>query len=334
MTDRSAGPILGASSFNWTPDVLRADRAAHQIVTGICADGVCAVIELEAGQVWRSFPAPADEEVDALREELTAANGRVSIVGASIDEFALPLRRRTPAERLAFLVPQLLAARRVGALGIRLPIGQAGRPLLERLQPVLHELNLTLFEELQGPQSPADPATAQALETISDLADPRIRALVDISMLMPALPVSYLERLRRGGVPAELVARLTREWLAPETPDAVIGLLQSGGVPPRIHPLYLNLLIRFGRSGAEELRDVLDLVGGFHLKFWDLDDDGGRVTGPIRDLGRLLAGTGFSGTLTSEWGGHEWLHDQDATTTTRRHLALARAALIEGGLAA
>ena len=54
----------------------------------------------------------------------------------------------------------------------------------------------------------------------------------------------------------------------------------------------------------------------------------GRVSQPLHDLGSLLRGTGFTGTLTSEWGGHEWLQD-DPTEMTRSHLALAGAALAE-----
>ena len=95
----------------------------------------------------------------------------------------------------------------------------------------------------------------------------------------------------------------------------------------------MNLLIRFGRSDAADLQGILPLVGAFHLKFWDLDDDGGRVTQPLRDLGSLLGRNGFTGTLTSEWGGHEWLQD-DPTEMTRRHLALAETALAESAPAA
>jgi hypothetical protein len=113
----------------------------------------------------------------------------------------------------------------------------------------------------------------------------------------------------------------------------VVDHLRSGAVPEAVRTLYMNLLVRFGRAEVAQLRHVLDVVGGFHLKFWDLDDADGRVSGPIRDLGRLLAGTGFAGTLTSEWGGHEWL-DDDPTATTRQHLELARRALAEGVAAA
>jgi len=322
---------LAASSFNWTPEVIAAERSAPDIAVGIVRSGVASTIELEPGQLWRSFPDPIDTEVDALRQDLDAAGGAVSIVGASIDDWLPGGRRRTDDERLAFLLPQLRAARRLGATGLRLPIGQAGAPLLRRLVPELHAHDLVLFEEIQGQQTPA--VTAAAIAVIDDLDDARVRLLVDISMLMPALPVTYLARLRSAGIPVGLVQRLSDDWRAPSTAAAVVDLLRSGAVPPGIHTLYMNMLIRFGRSDAADLRDVLPLVGAFHLKFWDLHDADGRVSDPIRDLGAELAGTDFTGTLCSEWGGHEWL-DEDAAAMTRAHLDLARTSLAEGARAA
>lgn len=328
--DLPAGWTLSASAFNWTPEVIRAEHPAPDIAIGIVTGGIAPLIELEPGQLWRSFPAPSDIEVDALRRGLDAAGGSVSIVGASLDDWLGPARRRSESERLAFLLPQLHAARRVGAAGVRLPIGQAGEPLLRRLLPILHELDLVLFEEIQGQQAPDSPVTAAAIDVIAGIDDPRVRLLVDISMLMPALPPTYLEQLAASDIPRDLLTRLTEGWRDPATPGAVVEVLRSGAVPPAIHTLYMNLLVRFGRSDAAELRDVLPLVGAFHLKFWDLDDADDRVSAPIRDLGAELAGSSFTGTLCSEWGGHEWLIDADAADMTRRHLDLAHSALAEG----
>lgn len=317
------GWTLSASAFNWTPEVIRADRTATAIAVGVVTGGIADRIEVEAGQVWRSYPAPLNSEVDALRESLTAAGGAVSIVGASIDEWTADGRRRDDDERLAFLMPQLQAAARLGAQGVRLPIGQAGPALLRRLQSVLHELDITWFEEAQGSQTPV--AAAREAEVIADLGDPRIRLLVDISMLMPALPVSYLEGLEASGLPADLLARVRDEWVDPATHAAVLEAIPSGVRVPH----YMDMVVRFGRSRASDLRAWLPLIGAFHLKFWDLDDADGRVSTPIRELGTEIAGTTFSGTLCSEWGGHAWL-DDDAATMTAQHLALARRALAAG----
>lgn len=328
--DLPTGWTLAASAFNWTPEVIRAERTAPDIAVGIVTAGIAPTIELEPGQLWRSFPAPADVEVDALRRGLEAAGGTVSIVGASLDDWLGPAQRRSEEGRLAFLLPQLRAAHRVGAAGVRLPVGQAGEPLLRRLLPILDDLDLVLFEEIQGQQSPESSTTASAVQVIAEIDDPRVRLLVDISMLMPELPVTYLDQLAEAGIPDDLLARLVNEWREVETAGAIVATLRAGDVPPAIHTLYMNLLVRFGRSQASDLRGVLPLVGAFHLKFWDLDDADQRISAPIRDLGQELSRSGFSGSLCSEWGGHEWLAEADANDMTRRHLALARSALAEG----
>lgn len=328
-TDISADRTLAASAFNWSAEIVHAERAAPDIAASIVSSGIASVIEVELGQLWRSYPAPTDAEAEALRDALAAHGGRVSIVGASIDDWELPARRRSDAERLAFLLPQLRAAHRLGAAGLRLPIGQAGPAVLTELLPHLHELDLVLFEEAQGRQIPsAQPAD---YEVIAALDDPHVQVLIDISMLMPALPSTYLDRLAAGGLPAELLTRLTDDWRDPATHDAVMALLRSGGVPGAVHTLYMDMLVRFGRSEASELRDILPLVGAFHLKFWDLDDTDERVSAPIRALASELADRDFRGTFTSEWGGLEWL-DDDAAEMTRAHLSLARTALGTGVL--
>jgi hypothetical protein len=327
------GWTLSASVFNWTPEIIDAERDAAEIALDVVRSGVADTIELELGQLWRSFPVLAGEELDAFRSELESAGGRVSIVGANIDDWASPTRRRDDDERYGFLLPQLQAAARLGATGARLPIGQAGTALLQRIRPVLDDLDLTLYEEIQGQQHPGS-ASAPAIDAIAEFDDPRIRLLIDISMLMPSLPPSYLRRLAVAGVPSQLLDALAKSWREPETADEVVAYLRSGAVPPDVHTLYMNLLIRFGRSTVDDLRPVLPLTGGFHLKFWDLDDGDSRVSAPIRALGTALAGTGFTGTFCSEWGGHEWLDDESPSDITRRQLALADRALQAGVAAA
>ncbi|GGI40710.1 hypothetical protein GCM10010988_30450 [Cnuibacter physcomitrellae] len=324
-----AGWTLAASSFNWTPEVIRAERSARDIIAGVAHDGVASVIELEAGQALRSFPDPTPEELDELSGALAAAGGRIGIFGASIDDWNSPTRRRSDDERFEFLLPQLHAASRLGALGLRLPLGQAGPALIERLLPLLHEHDLVLFEEVQGSQTPSSPESAAAYDHLVGLDDPHLRLVLDISMLMPALPVTYLERLTAAGLPQAFLSQLTDRWRDPQTRLAVLALLREGGVPPHLHTLYMDMVVRFGRSDVSELADVLPFVSAVHLKFWDLDDQDGRVSDPLRAVGEALAGVGFTGTLASEWGGHAWL-DDDPTAMTRAHLDLARHSLLVG----
>ena len=79
-------------------------------------------------------------------------------------------------------------------------------------------------------------------------------------MLMPSLPHSYLDRLQRRRRSRRCcIETATRtDWRDPAT-GAVVELLRSGGVPPNVHTLYMNLLVRFGRSDAAD-RQLLPLV--------------------------------------------------------------------------
>ncbi|WP_404429526.1 hypothetical protein LG299_09375 [Microbacterium lacus] len=320
------GLVLSASAFNWTPEMIAGDRDAVDIAVGIVENGLAVEIEAEPGQLWRSFPGRSEADATAFGARLDSAGGRVSILGASIDDWSPEGIRRTDDERFAFLLPQIEIAQQLDARGLRLPIGQAGPALLQRVLPILQETGLTLFEEIQGSQTPGSPQAGTSIDQIIDIDDPHVRLLVDISMFMPAVPETYLAQLEAAGVPAAFIETVRHEWRDPATVGTIVGLLRSGGVPASVHTLFMDMLVRFGRSDAAVIADVLPWVGAFHLKFWDLEDSDGRVSDPIRDLGSLLSGTEFAGTLCSEWGGHEWL-DDDPTTITRDHLALARRAL-------
>jgi hypothetical protein len=66
-------------------------------------------------------------------------------------------------------------------------------------------------------------------------------------------------------------------------------------------------LSRFGASQIADWLPAFPWVRGVHLKFWDVDDDAGRITGPIRELAASLERLGYVGDYTSEWGGHQWM---------------------------
>ena len=173
---------------------------------------------------------------------------------------------------------------------MRLPIGQAGEPLLSRVLPILHDTGLMLFEEIQGSQTPGSPQAGEPIDRIVAIDDPHVRLLVDISMFMPAVPRELPRRLEAAGVSADLIDTLRHRWRDPATVGAIVGLLRSGGVPASVHTLYMDMLVRFGRSDADrDLPACCRWIGAFHLKFWDLDDADDRVSGPIRDLGGAAA---------------------------------------------
>lgn len=323
MPPRAGDWVLSASSFNWTRDILRASQSPLDIVAGVVAPHVCPVLEIEAGQCFRSFPSMEPDEVHRMRDSVEAAGARISIVGVGLDDWVTPTHRRSERERAAFLTPQLRAAKQLGAVGVRLPFGQPDRSLLSELLPLLHELDLVLYQEIQGTQGPGTAGYDEAMEALEGLGDPRLSIVLDSSMVTPQLPVSYLEALSQAGVPVGLLDRVTADWGNPATMAAIRNCLDAGQVPPTAMALYMTMVFRFGTWTVAELEPFLPHVGAVQLKFWDLDDADGRVTRPIAELGVALDRHGFSGTLCSEWGGHDWWDGPGgATEMTLKHLDL------------
>ena len=320
-----------ASAFNWTPEVIRAERPAPDIAVGIVADGVASMIEIEPGQLWRSFPESADAEVDALRPASRRSAGR-SASSARASMTGLPRGAAAPTMSDSRSCSPSSAPRiGVGATGVRLPIGQAGEPLLRQLLPTLHELDLVLFEEIQGQQTPDSPGGARAID---DDRRHRRSAACGCSSTSACscrrCRRATSSELRAGGVHGALLAAARVRLARPRDRSTRWStLLRSGGVPPAVHTMLhepAGALRTIGCRGPPRhppaRRRVPSQVLGPRRH---------RRPGvaPIRDLGAELAGTGFTGTLTSEWGGHEWL-DDDPATMTRAHLTLARAALQAG----
>ena len=191
--------------------------------------------------------------------------------------------------------------------------------------PLLEEYDLVLLEEIQGTQDPEDSPVAEAIAEIAS-RDRALRVLLDTSMTMPAPPVTYLDALERAGADGTTVRAAAESWSDPAGRRLLRQQLAENRVPPSVVPLCMTLLVRFGTRTVEDLEALLPLVGAVHLKFWDLEDDDGRVRAPLRALGAALRRHGFSGTLCSEWGGHDWLAE-DAAAMTAAHLRLAGSAL-------
>ena len=122
------GWVLSASAFNWTPEMIAGERDAVDIAVGHRRERPRAVeIEAEPGQLWRSFPGRSEADAAAFGARLTAAGGRVSILGASIDDWSPQGTRRTDDER--FDVPPAADRDRAPARRARrAPADRAGGP--------------------------------------------------------------------------------------------------------------------------------------------------------------------------------------------------------------
>ncbi|WP_395400113.1 hypothetical protein ACHMXB_16685 [Arthrobacter sp. UC242_113] len=323
-------PEWAFTMFSLTTELLRAERSPDELLRSAVEAGLCTAIEADAPQHFRGYPwAGGQPDAQALAERcefraLAEALGiRLTLLGIYNDSALRRDRVMTPQESVDYIDGQLAAASAMGFEGARIAFGLAPEilaPLAERAE---HH-GVLLLQEVQGGIRPDGESFQRQLAAIDRIGSRQLGFVFDLSACMPALPVSYLEALRQEGVPRCAVDYLEAEWHG-STPqslkaglDAALGDAQlTGAARARLSMVFG----RFGNTTVAEWREFLPLVRGVHLKYWDLEDRDGRVSGPIGELRRELAAAGYAGAVTSEWGGHEWL-DIDPIGMARGHRRL------------
>ncbi|MGN6220897.1 MAG: hypothetical protein ACTHNQ_15465 [Microbacterium sp.] len=314
--------------FSFTRELMaRNVRPTDLLVRARKAD-LGSAFEIDGFQHFATLPDVDECETAAFRRAVDENGVRLTQLGIYDDLFVNPKRRADVTARVAYLERQIASAAHLGFRTAKIAWG-VDLDVLDGLRPCLDRFGVTLTQEAQG-SIRADSADLARRVAMALRFPDNFGFVFDLSACMYGLPITYLEDLRRRGVPAAAVRLLADEW--PSSGQAIRDRVfdAAGAVSPEARLRLSMPFGRFGNSLVAEFRDFLRLVDIVHLKFWDLEDQDGIVSFPMRDLAGELTRIGFQGPITSEWGGHEWLsmEDADATTMTRSHRKLFRRSLL------
>ncbi|WP_374976529.1 hypothetical protein ACEYYH_01460 [Microbacterium trichothecenolyticum] len=315
--------------FSFTRELMRGDVSATQLLVNLRESNVARSFEIDGFQHFATLPDVASWEAAAFRQAVDEHDIELTQFGVYDDLFIDPRSAADMRSRVEYIVRQIDSASRLGFTTVKITWGLE-LAILERLLPHLDRLGMRLNQEAQGPIRATSPDLARRVELALRFPD-QFGFVFDLSACMYGLPVTYLEDLRRLGVAEEAVRLLEEGW--PLGGDSIRSeaFAAAGPMSPDAKLRLSMPFSRFGNSNVREFRDFLALVDVVHLKFWDLEDEAGIITSPIRDLARELQRAGFAGPITSEWGGHEWLPaaETNGETMTLAHREVFRSAIRE-----
>lgn len=314
--------------FSFTADLLRARRTPLELMAQVVDEGLARIIEIDGAQHFASYPHFSPAEVEQLADERARLGISFGMFGVYDDRARRPGHLHTLDESVAYLSRQMEVAAQLGFVAVRIAFG-IDPDLLARLAVEAERWGVSVWQEVQGATQPGEQFERQQL-AIERIGSDKLGFVFDTSACMPALPVTYLEELRRIGVPEDVVNHLDAEWSVSDPATLRAGL--DGRMPgASLNPeqsLRLSMAFgRFGHTSMADWRDVLPHFRAIHLKYWDLEDEDQRVSRPLADVRRMFGSAGFDGLVTSEWGGHEWMADADAFRMTREHRAIYDSAL-------
>lgn len=326
-----AAPDWAVTMFSFTTELITARRTPSQLFEDLLDSQVTDQIEIDAPQYFTSYPRINGTEAAELREIVERRGARLSILGIYNDAASRHTGHFSLDEAEDYVADQIRAAADMGFRATRIMFGIEAA-LLERIAPHAEKHGIPVLQEVQGSAKPDGQAFEAQLRNLDRIGSDKLGFVFDLSACMPELPVTFLESLRRDNVPTDVVKYLEEEW--PTQPGTLVqarleSLTAKLNITPATRARLAMPFGRFGHSQVSEWREHLDRFQAIHLKYWDVEDKGDRVSGPIGDLRREFGAIDYEGVITSEWGGHEWFRPEDPTAIemSKRHRAVYDSAL-------
>jgi hypothetical protein len=310
---------LGTTAFSFTNEWLARGLTLEQLLRRVAGLGLGPGVELIGFQAWRGYPALGRAEVAAFRGVVD----ELELVPAALGVYADLARRldraMTVDETVDFLVPQVTLAAKLGFPLVRL---HAGIPVaaLERVARVAEHAGVVLATEVQGGQSPGDPAVARVLEG-RERVGPTLALALDSSVAMQSLPRRFVAALHERGMRAEDVDALAKLWQRRAPTRELFAAVHEVDAPSAALDEARAGFIRFGRQEPSDWLPLVSAIAYVHAKFWELDDAGDDPTTRTAEVLDVLRTGGYEGFVASEWGGNAWADaaESDAFELVRRH---------------
>jgi len=325
------GGYHAVTLFSLTNEIMLANKTPNQILDEFLATGVTKNIEIDGPQHFRNYPAVAYSEIDELRQILKKHDAQVVQLGIYIDRATAPGVMLTDDQVMAHLRQQIELTSKLGARFARLALGAATEAELMAMLPILMEFDVALLLEVQGTVEPDSPLVLGHLDLFESLNDPHLGFVFDLSLCMTLLPPSYISALTSAGFSDETIATIRLIWSSGSVDDIkkfVFTQLMPSCKNDFAVSLALTLATRMGRTEPNDWQRAMKFVQTVHLKFWDTDNADRAVSQPIAALIESLAAQGFTGPLISEWGGHEWVGLEEASSLVlARHKVLYEEAM-------
>lgn len=317
---------LGTTLFSFTNEYLNLEYSFEQLVEQVAARNLGPGIELVGFSHIRGFPRVSDEFAARFRELMEIHRLTPTCLSVNAD---MGIRRGTwmsAEQAAAYFEPQLRAAAKLGFPVVRTQLA-APSATLERLLPLIEKLGLKVGPEVHAPWTLSAPVIVEHREMYERLKSPLLGFVPDFGASARALPPSYLEYLREGGMPPDLQALAVRIWNGPG--DAQWKRDEFGRLaaerkadPSAISGLSVMFSILSPQSPRAWL-EIMDRIIHVHCKFYDFNADGFEPSIPYEELLPVFVEGGYRGYMSSEWEGHMYQQGSGLEAVAKHH-ALCR----------
>lgn len=298
MTNATLPFRLGVSFHTFTEEYCSAQWSFEDMME--LAASLGGGVEIVGPAHHRGFPHVTLEFERSFHSACARFGVTPVCYGSYADPFTLPDRDFDDDDLIAYTIPQLHTAARLGFPIVRLQFFV--HPVIERLLPLAQRLGLRLGYELHAPITFESRLGRLLLEQVQRLDTPHLGLIPDCGIFGRAVPAFRQERALAAGVDPALLARALVMW-QDDMPleDALPELHAAGMTPPQL-PAIEIFWGSVAQSDPEGLVTHARHVIHVHGKYFSLHD-GEEPDVRYHDVVQALLRAAYSGWMSTEYEG-------------------------------
>lgn len=317
---------LGTTLFSFTNEYHSREYSFEQLIAKVAESGLGPGLEIIGFQSIRGFPMVTDSFAERFRELMAVHKLTPSCLAVNADAAIRRGKMMTTDEAVAYHIPQLEAAAKLGFPVVRLQF-MAPPEAIRRLVPLAERLGLKMGPEIHAPLTVNSPPVLAFRELYSQLDSPCLGFIPDFGSSAITLPASYLENLRNQGIPEHLLELALEVWHCDKDASWKREEFSRRVAPLNADPTAVSALtVMFSILSPQDVnswKEIMPQVIHIHGKFYDFDAEGNETSIPYDKLLPIFIEGGFNGFMSSEWEGHLYSRTS-AFEMVKKHHALCR----------
>ncbi|MES2259949.1 MAG: sugar phosphate isomerase/epimerase [Pseudomonadota bacterium] len=322
----AGGLKLGTTLFSFTNEYHSRAWSFEDLIARVAELGLGPGLEIVGFQSIRGFPAVSDAFAERFRELMAIHQLEPSCLAVNADAAIRRGQMMSVDEAVAYHIPQLEAAAKLGFPVVRLQF-MLQPEAVRRLVPLAEKLGLKMGPEIHAPLTVESPPVMAFREMFDKVNSPSLGFIPDFGASALTLPASYLENLRSQGIPEHLLQLALEVWHCKRDANWKREEFARRVAPFKADATIVSALsVMFAILSSQDIdawKQIMPQVIHIHGKFYDFDADGNETSIPYGQLLPLFVEGGYQGYMSSEWEGSLYSR-ADAFEMVRKHHALAR----------
>lgn len=319
---------LGVSLYGFTERfILEDDYGFEEMFRDLNRLGI-RKFELVGAQMFQHYPTPSDEEIEEVLTLAEKYDVQPFSYGGYVDFAKRPDRELNDEEIINEVVCDLMTAHKLGCEYIR------GFGIPERLYREVAQMaefyQVKVCYEIHAPQRPSDPEVVELANIFDELDSPWVGFVPDFGCYIERPNEQHIDRFLGLGAKRELLDFIIENrWngYTEETMNETVKQM-GGGLAEKMAISEWFGFMSFGPADLEGFRNVLRHSKYFHGKFYHIAEDCVETTIPYEKLLKMIADSGFEGTIIIEYEGHTF-YLNDAIEQIGRHIRMENRILSE-----